>query len=243
MKVYGLIGRSLSHSASRDYFTKKFHRLNIQDASYELFEIPDISDLPKLLKKPFIKGFNVTIPYKEAVIEYLDLLSEEAKEIGAVNTIYYGKKLIGYNTDAKGFLKTLDNNKKYIENKKALILGSGGASKAVIYILNKLQIDYLIVSRSKTGKHFLSYSDLSKEVMQDFKIIINCTPVGMYPKINYAPLIPYHYIGSEHFCYDLIYNPVESRFLQLAYKQGAKTLNGYDMLVYQAEEAWMIWNS
>lgn len=243
MKIYGLIGKHLSHSASKDYFTEKFRRLNIKDTSYQLFEISDITQFPKLLTNHFIKGFNVTIPYKEAVIKYLDSLSDEAKAIGAVNTIYYGKKLIGYNTDATGFLKTLNNHRTYIEGKKALILGSGGASKAVCYILNKLKIDFLIVSRDKTGKGFLSYKGLSKDIMQDFKIIINCTPVGMYPKINDAPCIPYNYICSDHFCYDLIYNPIETGFLHLSHKKGAKIINGYDMLVYQAEEAWKIWNT
>lgn len=238
MKTYGLIGRNISYSFSRNYFKNKFNKENILNSQYINFDIYNLSELNNIFNINNF-GFNVTIPYKEAIIPYLDLLDFHAEKIGAVNTIKIenGKK-IGFNTDWIGFKKSLQPLLKP-HHTKALVLGTGGASKAVIYALEQLQIETLIVSRN--GK--TSYEDLSKEIIQNHTIIINCTPVGTFPNVNSSPDIPYNYITENHLAYDLIYNPAETLFLKKCKEKGAVIKNGLEMLEIQAEESWKIWNS
>ena len=243
MKIYGLIGFPLSHSFSAGYFKKKFEKENIKDSEYRNFEIPSIDKLPEIIKaNPNLIGLNVTIPYKEQVLPYLDELDEAAKEIGAVNTIRFTKngKLKGYNTDYYGFQKAL-NPLLQSNHKKALILGTGGASKAVAYALNQLGIKFKYVSRTSTGNSIV-YSHINSATFEEYKIIINCTPLGTSQNTNECPEIPYQYFTSDHIAFDLIYNPAETLFLQQAKEQGAIVKNGIEMLVFQAEKAWGIWN-
>ena len=238
MKTYGLLGKNISYSFSRNYFNNKFKNENILNSQYVNFDIDELSELNNIFNINNY-GFNVTIPYKEAIIPYLDSLDFHAEQIGAVNTIQIknGKK-IGFNTDWIGFKKSLEPLLKP-HHKKALILGTGGASKAVIYALKQLQIDTLIVSRN--GKN--TYEDLSEEIIQNNTIIINCTPVGTFPNTDSAPDIPYQFITKNHLVYDLIYNPAETLFLKKCKENGAVTKNGLEMLEIQAEESWKIWNS
>lgn len=239
---FGLIGKNLSHSFSKKYFTNKFNSEKNDQYCYNNFEIDDIGLLPKIIKdNKKIRGINITIPYKESIIPYLNKLSKTAAIIGAVNTIKINKKghLKGYNTDYYGFKKSISKIIKH--HRKALILGNGGASKAVAYALENLNIDYTFVSRTKTTKN-LTYDELSEELFLEYDIIINCTPTGTFPNINECPDIPYHFFSTKHIAYDLVYNPEETLFLQKAKKQGALTKNGYEMLVFQAEKAWEIWN-
>ncbi|GAB4328325.1 MAG: shikimate dehydrogenase [Flammeovirgaceae bacterium] len=239
--IYGLIGKTLSHSFSKRYFTEKFEKESITNSIYELFEIPNIEEFPKLISQyPNLRGLNVTIPYKEAVIPFLDGLDERAKRIGAVNVIQFSKStLIGFNSDYIGFKASLE---KFIPHTrlKALILGTGGASKAVKTALEDLQIPYLYVSRQKSDG-VLSYEDLDKEIIKDYLLIINTTPLGMYPKTDTFPAIPYEWINSNHYLYDLVYNPEKTLFLQKGEEKGAKILGGLQMLYLQAEGAWRIW--
>lgn len=242
---FGLVGKNISYSFSKKYFIEKFEKLNLKNYKYVNFDIPEIEEFPFLLyhREEEYRGLNVTIPYKESIIRYLDDLSEEAKEIGAVNTIKVtnDNKLIGYNTDIYGFtnsIKPLLN----LESKRALILGTGGASKAVAYSLKKLGIDFKFVSRKKSENVFL-YDELNKEILEKHQIIINCTPVGTFPNIEDKPQIPYTLITKNHIVFDLIYNPEETTFLKTAKKQGAKVKNGLEMLQLQAEKSWEIWNS
>lgn len=249
---YGLIGYPLSHSFSKKYFTEKFEKENLTDHDYNLFPIEKIDELPALIAKyPQLKGLNVTIPYKESVIPFLNELDPTAKEIGAVNCIKIvsagdQKKLTGYNTDAFGFRQSI---KPFLEShhEKALILGTGGASKAVHYILKTIGIDCYFVTRTKIIEHLLttkkefSYEELNDYVMAAFKLIVNTSPVGMYPNVSDAPAIPYEYLTSQHLLYDLVYNPLETEFLKRGKKMGAATVNGLSMLHQQAEEAWRIW--
>lgn len=245
MKRYGLLGKTLKHSFSKDFFEKKFEREQLE-CSYENFEINDISHLDEILNSQNdLQGFNVTIPYKEQIIPFLDELSEEAKVIGAVNTVKIiekdgNKKLVGYNTDAHGFSKSL---KPFLtlHHQKALVLGTGGASKAVVYSLMKLGIDVIQVSRDR-NKSPITYSELSGELLKHYLLIVNTTPLGMYPDSDSFPDIPYHGITKEHLLYDLVYNPEETLFLKKGKEQGAETMNGKQMLVLQAEKAWEIWN-
>lgn len=253
---YGLIGYPLSHSFSKKYFTEKFENEQLSDHEYHLFPIEKMEELPDLIKKhPTLKGLNVTIPYKESVLPFLNELDETAKEIGAVNCIRMiedetqptGKKLIGYNTDAFGFRQSI---KPFLEthHERALILGTGGASKAVHHVLKTIGIDCYFVTRTKiidnqliTKKEF-SYEELNDYVMSAFKLIVNTTPVGMYPNVADAPAIPYELLTPTHLLYDLVYNPLETEFLKRGKKAGASTINGLTMLHQQAEEAWRIWN-
>ena len=242
--MYGLIGKKLDHSFSADFFNKKFKEEGI-DEYYQLFPLPSISDLPVLLRNnPALKGLNVTIPYKKSVIPFLNSISNEAKEIGAVNVIKITRdngefNLTGFNSDCLGFKNSLlpllcaDIN-------KALILGTGGASKAICYVLKQLNIQPTFVSRSPAEGQ-LTYNDLNKEIIEENLLIVNTTPLGMYPEVNTCPDIPYEYLTNRHICYDLVYNPVETKFMKLALQQGAKVKNGYEMLVGQALEAWRIW--
>lgn len=245
MDKYGLIGKNISYSFSKDFFNKKFEVEAIKNASYQNFDIESILDFPKVLKDhPELKGLNVTIPYKELVIPYLDKLDKKAKKIGAVNTIKISKKgkLTGYNTDYYGFKKSL---KPFIKphHKKALILGTGGASKAIAYALKKMKIDYSFVSRNASEHATYTYHELSENDIKNNQILINCTPLGTFPNIEACPNIPYQAISSQHILFDLIYNPIETKFLALGKAKNATTINGLKMLELQANKAWEIWNS
>lgn len=242
MMKYGLIGRNLAHSFSKTFFEAKFKREGLSNSTYANIEIKEINDFKaEFLKKSF-KGLNVTIPYKEAVIPFLDSLTKEADKIGAVNTIEIKEgKLIGHNTDHLGFHNSI---KPFLENtmERALILGTGGASKAVVYALESIGLDCLTVSRNPKD-HQLSYSELNEYVFKHHLLIVNCTPVGTSPNIADCPQIPYEFINESHLVVDLIYNPNETLFLTKAKQQKARILNGKAMLMHQAEEAWLIWNS
>ena len=239
---YGLIGKDISYSFSKKYFTQKFINEGLNNCSYENYDINSISELLEVINDTKIKGLNVTIPYKESVIELLNHIDPIAKKIGAVNTIKIDKqnKLLGYNTDYIGFNQSLESN---ISNqKRALILGTGGASKAIVYALETLNIKTLLVSRKKREES-ITYEDISNQIIKDHTIIINCTPLGTYPNIDECPKIPYQYITERHLCYDLIYNPIKTKFLILSEKEGASIINGNEMLENQAIESWKIWNS
>lgn len=247
MKKLGLLGYPLGHSFSKKYYTDKFQRENIQEIDYDLYSIADIRDFPKLYEEDDqFYGFNVTIPHKQAVMQFVDELSPEASAIGAVNCITIKRAnstiyIKGYNTDATGFehsLKPLLTD----SHKKALVLGNGGAAKAVFYVLDKLQIPFKIVSRSPENGD-LVYDDITAEVIKDYQIIINCSPIGTYPNTEEAPRIPYEAITDEHLLYDLIYNPEETLFLRKGKERGAAIKNGYEMLLIQAEKNWEIWNN
>jgi shikimate dehydrogenase len=243
MRRFGLIGKTLSHSFSKNYFTQKFAREHIDNCRYDLFELQTIEDLPALLlSNPGLEGLNVTIPYKQEVIPYLDETSDVVEEIGACNCIKIaGGKLKGFNTDVVGFKRSLETH-LLPGHDKALILGSGGAARAVQYALKELGIEYKLVSRRKTGEG-LGYEDIGEEILKKYSIIINTTPLGMYPNVDDAPPIPYEYVSSRHLLFDLIYNPEKTRFLQKGEAQGARIANGHDMLILQAEESWRIWNT
>lgn len=240
---FGLVGKNISYSFSRDFFSKKFKREDLSH-TYVNFDIQSIEELDEIIRNtPNLKGLNVTIPYKEEVIPLLDDLNKRAKKIGAVNTIRITRyqKLIGYNTDYYGFKKSLEEHLKK-HHKRALILGTGGASKAIAYALKKLKIQYDYVSRSeKEGVKFL-YSDLTEDIISTYTIIINCTPIGTFPKVNECPDIPYEGVTKNHILYDLIYNPEQTKFLSCGDIKGATTINGSEMLKLQAEKSWKIWN-
>ena len=240
-KKFGLIGKNIDYSFSKKYFSEKFKKENL-DCTYSNFDIENISQIESILQKNGISGYNVTIPYKQEIIKFLDEIDEVAKDIGAVNTIKkIDNKNIGFNTDSIGFEKSLI---PLIKNKKpdcALILGTGGASKAVKYVLKKLKINYSTVSR-KAGKSEFIYENLNDVIINRFKMIINCSPVGTFPNINKCPNIPYKYLTKEHILYDLVYNPIESLFLRRGKELGCKTKNGLEMLEIQANESWRIWN-
>ncbi len=244
MLKLGLLGKNISYSFSRNYFKNKFEKENISGVSYENFDIEHISSFPEIINNTEgIKGLNVTIPYKEDVIPYLDKLNKKAKEIGAVNTIKLTKKgkLVGYNTDCYGFINSLKPLLKK-HHKKALILGTGGASKAILYALKNKGIKYHYVSRTTSKKVKYTYEDLTEKIISKYQIIVNCTPLGTYPNIEDHPDIPYDGITKKHILFDLVYNPEETEFLRLGKLKGAKTMNGLKMLKLQAEKAWSIWN-
>lgn len=235
---FGLVGKNISYSFSQKYFTEKFKKLFLNNLSYEVFDINDISKISEILKIENLKGFNVTIPYKEAILPYLDELSEEVKQIKAVNTVkIVDGKSIGYNTDAFGFEKTLLLHKKDF-HQKALILGDGGAAKAVKYILEKHKIPYQTVSR----KSEINFENLTAEMISEHQIIVQCTPVGTFPNVEDCLPFPFEALSKEHLIIDLIYNPYYTEFIKRASNKGAKTANGYYMLEQQAEKAWEIWN-
>ncbi len=246
MKQLGLIGYPLGHSFSKKYYLEKFRIEGIENIDYDLYPLSTIQEFPSLYQdNPEFYGVNVTIPYKQEVMRYLTDLSVEAREIGAVNCIQIhhesdGIKLTGFNTDAHGFEKSLEPLLKPNHN-RALIFGNGGATKAVAYSLKKLGIEYRIVSRTKT-QYNLSYDDLSEELVQNSPLLINCTPLGTFPKTGECPALPYEAISSDHLLYDLIYNPEETLFLKKGKERGAAIKNGYEMLVLQAEKNWEIWN-
>ncbi|WP_276504266.1 shikimate dehydrogenase family protein [Terrimonas pollutisoli] len=242
MRQFGLIGYPLSQSFSQKFFTKKFEKELLKDCRYDTFSIPSIDDLPAVLKRnPELCGLNVTIPYKEQVLSYLHEKTDLVKKIKACNCIKIKEgKLIGHNTDAPAFEQSLKEKLKP-HHTKALILGTGGAAKAVEYSLQQLNILYHYVSRKPSAQSF-SYEQLTPSLMQEYTLIINCTPLGMYPNIVEAPQIPYHALSDKHYLFDLIYNPEKTLFLQKGEEQGAAIKNGYEMLVLQAEESWRIWN-
>jgi shikimate dehydrogenase len=243
--TYGLIGKTLSHSFSKSYFEKKFSDLNLADCSYENFELNAIEEFPSLIKREKnLKGLNVTIPYKEQIIPFLDELSHEAREIGAVNCIQFkNEKLVGHNTDHFGFRQSI---KPFLEpqHERALILGTGGSSKAVAFALRSIGVEvYFVTSSQKKGSEYFYYNELNEIILNAFKLIINATPLGMKDHSNEAPAIPYQFLGPQHLCYDLIYNPEVTLFSQKARDKGAVTMNGLSMLKQQAEKSWEIWNS
>jgi shikimate dehydrogenase len=244
MRLFGLIGYPLGHSFSRKYFTNKFEQEQILDAAYELFEIPTIDLLPEVLQKhPNLRGLNVTVPYKQAVMPYLDNIDPAAARIGAVNTILIsdGRKT-GYNSDYVGFLQSLLAFYPQTEKSAALVLGTGGAAKAVMAALDSLGIPFQLVSRA-AREGGLSYADLGPDLLLNYPLIINTTPLGMHPRTEDFPELPYEALTDQHYLYDLVYNPAETTFMKKGAAAGAKVKNGYDMLVLQAEESWRIWNS
>lgn len=241
MKTFGLIGKDLAHSFSPSYFAKKFEELGLSDCEYQAFPLPDISGFEEVKKLPNLQGLNVTIPYKESIIPYLDEISSEAKVIGAVNTIVKkGNHFVGHNTDHIGFAKSLA---PFLEpgDQKAVILGTGGASKAIAYALEQKGIIYKFVSRNPSQDQ-LPYSALG-QVLPYVDIIVNTTPLGTHPNTQEHPEVPFDAISNKHFVIDLIYNPSETLLLQRAKSSGARTLNGLSMLHIQAEESWKLWNN
>lgn len=242
----GLIGKNISYSFSKGYFEEKFKNLNIDDLTYRNFDIPEIEEFPFLIyqKEEKFLGFNVTIPYKLSIMKYLTSIDADAQKIGAVNTIKItdDNELVGYNTDIYGFENSLKPLLKP-HHKKALILGTGGASKAIAFVLDKLNIEYLFVSRNINSNTIISYKDISKEVLESHHLIINCTPLGTHPNIENCPDIPYEFITNKHFLFDLIYNPSETTFLKQGKEKGSIIKNGLEMLELQAEKSWEIWNS
>lgn len=259
MKKFGLIGYPLGHSFSKKYFTEKFEREGLVDYVYESYPMENVSDVQQLIKSnPELCGLNITIPHKIGIMYYLDKITPEAKAIDAVNCIKIIKqkpvesfftgeitsmkaRLEGYNTDAYGFEMSLKPLLKKHHN-KALILGSGGASRAVAYVLSKLNIDYKIVSRKSVRKQ-ITYAQITKSMLVEYNLIINTTPLGMSPNIEDCPEIPYEFLTSKHLLYDLIYNPEVTEFMKRGADKGATVKNGEEMLHLQAEKAWEIWNS
>jgi len=243
MRRFGLIGYPLSHSFSKKYFEEKFLKENIRDCNYQNFELENLDQLSVLLKsKTNLKGLNVTIPFKESVLSFLHNKEKVVEETGACNCIKINDGILtGYNTDVTGFRKSIREKLKP-HHKKALLLGSGGASKAVQYVLKQLGIEFTIVSRRQI-ENGLQYNEVGKKTMNEHDLIINTTPIGMFPHIDDEPPIPYEHLTHKYLLYDLIYNPKKTKFLQKGEEQGAQILNGYQMLVIQAEESWRIWNS
>ena len=242
MKRFGLIGKRLGHSFSAKYFAEKFEREGLQECDYSLYELPEIECVKEFMLTPDLVGFNVTIPYKQQIIPYLDALDEQAREVGAVNCVKIERdgRRVGYNTDVDGIRLSLDKLLGEEKVGSALVLGTGGAAQAVQYVLCGRGIDYKVVSRDK-GKADLTYDDLTQEVMATHRLIINASPVGMYPACDNCPDIPYAMLSGSHFLFDLVYNPLTTRFMELGAEQGAATLSGIDMLYAQAESAWKIW--
>jgi len=241
MKKFGLIGKNISYSFSRKFFQEKFNQLQI-DATYENFDLQHIEELKLVLQKnKSLNGLNVTIPYKESILPFLDELSPEAQQIQAVNTIKISNnQLIGYNTDAFGFMKSLFPILEK-QHTHALILGTGGASKAVANALNSMGIEHRFVSRNRQQQE-LAYADLDETIIQEHQLIVNCTPVGTHPKVKESPALPYQFLESSHLLYDLVYNPPITEFLAKGKIRGCSIYNGKKMLEYQAERAWQIWN-
>jgi shikimate dehydrogenase len=243
MTTFGLIGKNIGYTFSKDYFNEKFKKEK-REATYTIYDIAHINEIHTILEKDKqLKGLNVTIPYKESVIQFLDSIDKESKVIGAVNTIKIDKKkrLIGYNTDHYGFAKAIADYFP-LENKKAIVLGSGGSSKAVQFVLRMMSFETLVVSR-KESKTTITYDQLNEEIISSHHLIVNCTPLGTFPNIRDYPHIPYKFIGREHLLFDLVYNPQVTQFMEIGMIQGARVSNGYKMLIYQAEKSWKIWNS
>ena len=245
MRQFGLIGKTLDHSSSKKYFEEKFLTENIKNCEYDLYELDDIEELPGLIESiPELEGLNVTIPFKKTVLDYIDQLDEVAQETGAVNVIrvirMHGRLYLqGYNTDVFGFEHS---TRDFLQYKNALILGRGGAAASVAHALGNLGIRYKFVSRNPHDSNAIAYVDLDRDIMNKYLLIINTTPLGMFPDEKSFPNIPYQYLTEDHFLYDLIYNPEETEFLKKGAKYGAKTFNGFAMLEIQAEKGWEIWN-
>lgn len=243
MKVFGLIGKDIDYSFSKKYFSERFTNTNATDCNYQNFDIDSVADFPNVIaQNPDLMGLNVTIPYKETIIPFLDYMSKKAEQIGAVNVIRLTKKrkLKGYNSDYYGFKKSLISILQP-HHQKALILGTGGASKAVAFALKEMNIPYSFVSR-EVQENTISYERINATTFDNYQIIINCTPIGTSPNAEEFPPIPYQFFTKKHLAFDLIYNPEETQFLKKSKKKGALTKNGMDMLVFQAEKAWEIWN-
>ena len=246
MKQYGLIGYPLAHSFSEKYFNEKFRKEKISDCDYRLFPLKHINQLPELIQKNLsLRGLNVTVPHKESVLSYLDEMDEQAKAVGAVNCIkiirkHNSIKLIGYNTDVHGFEGSLKPSLKSF-HQHAIIFGTGGGAKAVAYVLKKLGISYTYVSRNPGNSNTIGYLDLTKPLIQNNLLIINTTPLGMFPQTQTFPQFPYEQLGKRHLLFDLIYNPEQTLFLQKGKKQGTTVKNGLKMLYIQAEKSWEIW--
>ena len=242
MYKYGLIGKTLNHSFSKAFFKKYFEGNNI-DADYLNFELPEINKIEEVFHLKNLKGLNVTIPYKEQIIPFLDELSIEANSIGAVNVVQFsnGKK-IGHNTDAFGFHQMI---KPFLTNKheRALILGTGGASKAIKYVFKSLGVDIITISRMPKGPKEFSYEDINEHMLNACKVVVNCTPIGTFPNVEESVVFPFEYLTEEHLVIDLIYNPAETLFLRKSKENNATILNGESMLKHQALKAWEIWNS
>ena len=246
-KLYGLIGFPLTHSFSEKYFSEKFEKENIKDSTYKLFPIQDLDELPDLIKShPELMGLNVTIPYKIKIIPFLTKLDDKASEIEAVNVI---KKTpegdwIGFNSDYYGFLSTLSlfGDAQFWANRSALVFGTGGSAKAIQAVLRDLNISWKSISRNQTENSIL-YTELDDSEIQNSTLMINCTPLGMFPDVESSVPINYKMLNEQHVVIDLVYNPPQTKFLRLAGEHGAKTQNGLHMLVSQAEKAWEIWNS
>lgn len=246
MKLYGLIGYPLGHSFSCNFFNEKF-RTEQTDARYTNFSIPTIEEFPQIIAShPLLNGLNVTIPYKEAVIPFLDRLSDEAEAIGAVNVIKFERQekrlsLTGYNSDVTGFERSIMPLLKS-HHTHALIMGTGGASKAVDYALRRMGIHTQLVSRNRRDEHTITYEEVTPQLLEEYSVIVNCTPAGMYPHTDKCPNLPYHALTPHHLLYDLIYNPECTLFMRKGLDEGATVKNGMDMLRLQALEAWEIWN-
>ena len=242
IKRYGLIGRNISYSFSRGYFKQKFETENLDNCTYENFDLNEIQELNKLLSEKNIYGLNVTTPFKREVVPFLDCLSPTAEKMNAVNTIKFHEDgtVSGHNTDVYGFEKSLLEIISTLP-KKALILGTGGASSAVAFVMKKLNIEFSYISRS-AGGNAIDYNKVDEKIMNEHHLIINASPLGTFPNIQLAPQLPYSFLSSYHVLFDLIYNPPETRFLKEGKKRGCKTLNGQKMLEYQAEKSWQIWN-
>lgn len=246
MKLYGLIGYPLEHSFSRDYFLKKFQKKNMKDTDYRNFSIESIESIIDIFKTENIYGLNITIPYKEKIIKYLDNIDYTAKEIGAVNTIKIYRtnnniSIKGFNTDVYGFEESIIS--ELSKHSNALIIGTGGAAKAAAYVFRKHSINCKFVSRTPRNDNEISYQQIDQNIMNTFSLIINATPIGMYPKTQNLPPLPYQYLKKEHFLFDMIYNPEETLFLSTAKNMGCKVSNGLKMLYSQAEKSWEIWNN
>lgn len=246
MKQYGLIGYSLRHSFSKNYFREKFQKENIPDCDYGLFPLSEIGEFPNLLEKMNFYGLNVTFPYKEKIMPYLDGLDSEAEAVGAVNTIHFNRKgnslyLKGFNTDVIGFRQSLLPHLND-RHDRALIFGSGGAAKAVAHVLKSLSVDFLFVSRNPKQKRQIAYAEIEDSTLKSHRLLINCTPLGTFPKPEEMIPIEVGAIGAEHLVYDLVYHPERTKLIRQAAKQGAKTLNGLQMLKLQADASWKIWN-
>lgn len=237
-RLFGLVGKNISYSFSKKYFTEKFRKLLIKNCQYDIFDLPEIEEIQSVLKLENLRGFNVTIPYKEQILQHLDELSDEAQKIGAVNTVLLKDgKTKGFNTDAHGFQKTLELHRKP-HHHSALILGDGGAAKAVKYVVENLNIPYKTVSR----KSKINFDNLDDATVSDSKIIVQCTPVGTFPNVEENLEFPFAALSPEHLVIDLIYNPEYTSFIKKSAAHGAKCVNGYYMLEQQAEKAWEIWN-
>lgn len=240
--LFGLVGKNISYSFSANYFKNKFEKQNFSNFSYQNFDIQNINEFLKIIAvNPNLKGLNITIPFKESILPFLDKIDKKALKIGAVNCIKFTKdnKLKGFNVDWIGFYKTLE---PFVKNhKKALVFGNGGASKAVVFALKKLKIKCKIVSRNPKDNN-ITYDDLNKKIVSKHTILINTTPLGTFPNINECIDIPFQYVSKEHIAYDLIYNPEKTQFLKNCEQNGAKIINGYNMLVEQAEASFTIWS-